>query len=141
MEEAPPGAGRKWNVTNLDGSFHKHNKQGGAGQPPQQQQTTVVNKPTDPTPEYEAKITAGLRSEAIAKAHEENMEEGKKLRQTIIDLRTEINTFNRTAGQAVVAIGFLAKSIYELAKVYGAQLPPPDEQDEGPRDEQWSDHL
>lgn len=140
MEEAPPGAGRKWNVTNLDGSFHKHNKQGPVATG---QTTTVVNKPTDPTPEYEAKITAGLRSEAIAQAHKDNMEEGKLLRETITSLKTEINTFNKTAGQATVAIGFLAKSIYQLAKVYGAQLPPPDEnEDQDPnRDEQWSNHL
>ena len=50
----------KWIVTNLDGSFHKHVKYGGSQQP------QVVNMPTNPTPEYEAKITAGLRSEAIA---------------------------------------------------------------------------
>jgi hypothetical protein len=94
MEEAPSGSGRKWNVTNLDGSFHKHVKYG--GQPEQLPlQTTVINKPTDPTPEYEAKITAGLRSEAISKAHDENMEASEKLRHTIQGVIEELIEFNK----------------------------------------------
>lgn len=87
--EKPPGS-EKWVVTNLDGTAHKHIKFN--AQPAQTPQQTIVNMPTNPTPEYEAKITAGLRSEAIAKAHEENMAESEKLRGCLSALDDTINT-------------------------------------------------
>jgi len=79
----------KWIVTNLDGSFHKHVKYGGS------QQSQVVNVPTNPTPEYEAKITAGLRSEAIAKAHDENIEANERLRQAITALTDKLGDLEK----------------------------------------------
>lgn len=89
MEENAPGSKYKWSVTNLDGTFHKHVKY--SSQPAETPQQTIVNMPTNPTHEYEAKITAGLRSEAIAKAHEENMEANDKLRAAINSLNDQIS--------------------------------------------------
>lgn len=123
MEEAPPGAGRKWNVTNLDGSFHKHVKYGGNQQETIQQTGQVVHK--DTLEVNEAKITANLRTEAIAKAHEENMEASNKLRQVIqslvdqlVSIETTMTMFNETI------------RAYLDAPVSKA-----------PRDEEYSEHL
>lgn len=131
MEEAPPGAGRKWNVTNLDGSFHKHIKYGAQPQQPpltqQQPQTVTINQPTNPTPEYEAKITAGLRSEAIAKAHEENMEASNKLRQVIQSLVDQL-----------VSIETTMTMFNETIRAY---LDAPVSSSKAPRDEEYSEHL
>ena len=98
MEEAPSGSGRKWNVTNLDGSFHKHVKYGGSTQSqPKQETVTITESVARPvvTHEEEAKITASLRSEAIAKAHEENIEASEKLRHTIQGVIEELIEFNK----------------------------------------------
>lgn len=68
--DKPPGA-EKWIVTNLDGSYHKHNRQGGTSTT-----TTItenVQRAETPPHEQETKITASLRTEAWNKAHEENM--------------------------------------------------------------------
>lgn len=74
--EKPQGS-EKWVVTNLDGSYHKHVKLGGYQESKQEQ---LIRE----APEInEAKITANLRSEAIAKAHEENIEASSKLTSAI----------------------------------------------------------
>src|SRR4249919_3547414 len=84
----------KWNITNLDGSYHKHVKYR-----PQQTTTkseTIVKKEKD-TPEInEAKITAALRTEAIAKAHEDNMEASTKLRTVIQALVDQLISIEQT---------------------------------------------
>lgn len=79
--EKPEGA-EKWVVTNLDGSYHKHVKYGGN----QPEQTTI----SDTSTVQEAKITSNLRSEAIAKAHEENMDSNEKLRTSINNLNVNL---------------------------------------------------
>jgi hypothetical protein len=127
MTEAPPGSKYKWNVTNLDGSFHKHVKYGGNQQETIQQTGNVVHKDKD-TPEInEAKITANLRTEAIAKAHEENMEASEKLRQVIqalvdqlVSIETTMTMFNETIR---------------------AYLDAPISKSNAPRDEEYSGHL
>lgn len=81
-----PDGSDKWIVTNLDGSHHKHLKYS-------QQQSTIVNRPTETTPEYEAKITAALRTEAIAKAHEDNMQASDRLRKSIDNLADKLDKF------------------------------------------------
>jgi hypothetical protein len=88
--EKPDGAD-KWIVTNLDGSYHKHVKYGGSSQ----QQTTISDSVIRrDTPEIqEAKITANLRSEAIAKAHEENMAASKRLSESIDRLAAAIERY------------------------------------------------
>jgi hypothetical protein len=83
----------KWIVTNLDGSFHKHVKYGGVSQEAIQQTGSVVHKDT---PEIsEAKITANLRTEAIAKAHDENIEANERLRQAITALTDKLGDLER----------------------------------------------
>lgn len=105
MEEAPPGAGRKWNVTNLDGSFHKHVKYGGAAtttitsHEQQQQQKMTGDKPTTTTITenvQKAESAAGYkeRQEAIGKAHDENMDAATKTIEAMKDLKESIITLS-----------------------------------------------
>lgn len=95
MEEAPPGAGRKWNVTNLDGSFHKHVKYGGATataittsheqQQQQQQQKMTGDKPTTITNNVQKAEGYQERQTAIQTAHDENMKSAEAHTQAIKD--------------------------------------------------------
>lgn len=93
--EKPEGS-EKWIVTNLDGSFHKHVKYGG-NQPSQQhvydgsKQTGLIGQ------------NQNQRSEAISKAHDENMDSNEQTRQIIRELIAElkaiqisINNLNQT---------------------------------------------
>lgn len=90
MEEAPPGSKNKWVVTNLDGSYHKHFKQGG-------QQTTTITPTQQPKQETVtvsesiAKTDWKERGEAIATAHQENMEQGELLRTSINNLTEKLD--------------------------------------------------
>ena len=115
----------KWVVTNLDGSYHKHVKYGGNQQETIQQTGQVVHKDT---PEVnEAKITANLRTEAIAKAHEENMEASNKLRQVIQSLVDQL-----------VSIETTMTMFNETIRAY---LDAPVSSSKAPRDEEYSEHL
>lgn len=98
--EKPEGS-EKWIVTNLDGSFHKHVKYGGYQSQDSQQQ--IQHAPTTITENVQRAETANLRSEAIAKAHADNMDSNEQTRQTIRELTAElkaigtsINLLNQT---------------------------------------------
>ena len=84
MEKTASG----WNVTNLDGSKHYHDKArqqftASYMSPEQQQQASHETN-------QEAKITANLRTEAIAKAHEENIKASEELTKAINRLAAAI---------------------------------------------------
>lgn len=83
MEPAPEGAGRRWNVTNLDGSFHKHVKYGGAGQQTvtsheEQQQQRMTGDTSSPGRE--------TREQAIERMHNENIKAIENLTKAINNL-------------------------------------------------------
>lgn len=90
-------------TTNLDGSYHKHVKYGGAGQQQQQQTQQQVKPITETvtvsetvskpmvTKDEEYKIKQAVKEEAIAQAHKENMEEGQKLRASLGNLELKID--------------------------------------------------
>lgn len=73
-----PTPDSKWLKTNLDGSVHVDPQKPRAGS----YQEQIGPIPDTPTIQ-EAKVTAALRTEAIAKAHEENMESEAKTRLAI----------------------------------------------------------
>jgi hypothetical protein len=73
-----PDGRTKWNVTNLDGSFHNHVKYGGSSE---QQQTTIPS------------TTSQSRQDAIAQAHEENIEASKHLAASINRLAAAIEKY------------------------------------------------
>ena len=87
-----PSPDSKWIKTNLDGSEHVDpTKSKGS-----YQQTFA---PRD-TPEIrEAKITANLRTEAIAKAHEENIKANADLTQAVNNLSSNISTLIDLVGR------------------------------------------
>ena len=88
-------------TVNLDGSHHYHVKYGPSQQQSKQETVTRTEPVSRPmvTHEEEAKITAALRSEAIAKAHEENMIASANLTETLKDLNSNLSTLINLFGK------------------------------------------
>ena len=88
-------------TVNLDGSHHYHVKYGPSQQQSKQETVTRTEPVSRPmvTHEEESKITAALRSEAIAKAHEENMEASRNLTAAVNSLNSTISTFIDIVGK------------------------------------------
>lgn len=78
-------ASGKWVVTNLDGSYHKHVKLGGY-----QQQASIPSSNTVTRTEQQQQ-----RSEAIAQAHQDNMEANDKLRSAIQGLTDKLTDLEK----------------------------------------------
>jgi hypothetical protein len=75
----------KWVATNLDGSIHKHIKYNA-----QPKQETVTITETVARPIVTREEAADIRSEAIAKAHDENMQANQNLIESINQLANAI---------------------------------------------------
>jgi hypothetical protein len=80
-----PDGSDKWIVTNLDGSYHKHVKFGSA--PTTTTQTHLQQQPLQQQSHYQE------RQEAIAEAHEENIEASKRLSMSINRLAAAIEKY------------------------------------------------
>lgn len=77
-----PSPDSKWVKTNLDGSEHI--------EPEAKTRATTYTSRSNTAAIQEAKITADLRTEAIAKAHEENMEASRNLTEAINGLTSDL---------------------------------------------------